>query len=194
MDVQKILSSRFKFRSIKVTIYRRSLVDPGPNSRMEKYKAQLEQVNASLTKSPDNLNLLNLKSKLEKLLELQKIEKNDSLNTNGKKEHDFDFPLQVGEACEIFDENAKYWKLGNIISMTLDRNFYIVSVEKTKITLRVPSTQIRRLMHRETKASAKPSSKMIRKPVSTSFKPRKLQPELEGPNQWKKFTDKMGKK
>jgi hypothetical protein len=162
---------------------------------MEKYKAQLEQVNASISKSPDNVNLLSLKDKLEAIIELQtpNISKKQKNPNPEKVGFGTEFPLQIGEACEIFDEKENYWKLGNIISMTIDRSFYIVAIEKTKITVRAPSTQIRRPLHREKKKVNQASSKMVQKPTS-NLKVRKVQPDPEGTNQWKKFSEKMNKK
>lgn len=160
---------------------------------MEKYRAQLEQVNFSLAKNPENEQLLILKAKLEQILALkyENGSKNDSLNQ--VEEHTTEFPLQVGEVCEIFDEKEKYWRAGNIVSMTLERDFYIVKYLKDNTTHRVSSENVRRPLHDEKKANRKPANKMtIRKPQT--FRPRKVQSEPEGPNQWKKFADKMIKK
>lgn len=160
---------------------------------MEKYKAQLDQVNFSLAKNPENEQLLTLKIKLEQILAL-KPKSDTNLHSNEQiKEHNTDFPLQVGETCEILDEKDKYWKPGNIVSMTADREYYIVKFVKYDTTHRVPSVNVRRPLHREKKASKKVANKMVvQKPQS--FRPRKVLPEPEGPNQWKKFAEKMIKK
>lgn len=161
---------------------------------MEKYKAQLDQVNFSLAKNPENEQLVTLKIKLEQILSLKPKNDADLRSSEQIKEHTTDFPLQVGETCEILDEKDKYWKPGNIVSMTADREFYIVKLVKDDTTHRVPSANFRRpLLHREKKTSKKVANKMVvQKPQS--FRPRKVQPEPEGPNQWKKFAEKMIKK
>lgn len=159
---------------------------------MDKYKVQLEQINYSLSNNPDDKQLLVLKSKLEQLLSLKSEAENKSGSFPAIKEHTTDFPLQVGEACEIFDESLKYWRPGNIISMTLERDFYIVNLSKDKKTHRVAAVHVRRSVHREKSSKAKPATKTVQKPQV--FKTRKSQPEPEGPNQWKKFADKMIKK
>ena len=159
---------------------------------MEKYKVQLEQVNSSLAKDPENKQLLLLKSKLEQLLNLKSDAENKNDIIPRIKEHTSDFPLQVGETCEIFDESLKYWKPGNIVSMTLERDFYIVSLTKDATTHRIAAVHVRRPIHRERSTKPKQASKAVQKPQV--FKPRKSQPEPEGPNQWKKFADKMIKK
>jgi hypothetical protein len=160
---------------------------------MEKYKAQLDQVNFLLANNPDNEQLLILKNKLNQILEL-KLKNDDDFNSFRQiKKYPLDFPLQVGEACEILDEKEKYWKPGNIISMTLDREFCIVRLVKADTAYRVPSLHVRRPLHSESKVSTKPGSKMVvLKP--RSFKPRKVQAEPDGPNEWKKFAEKMIKK
>lgn len=159
---------------------------------MEKYRAQLDQVNFSLTSNPENEQLLILKNKLEQILAL-KQESNVNINSSQLiKEHSSDFPLQVGEACEILDEKDKYWKAGNIVSMTLGREFYIVKLVKNDSTHRVSSVHVRRPLYREKKTTRTVKKMIVQKPQS--FKPRKVQPEPEGPNQWKKFADKMIKK
>lgn len=160
---------------------------------MEKYRAQLDQVNFSLTSNPENEQLLILKNKLKQILAL-KPESNVNINSSHLiKEHPSDFPLQVGEACEILDEKDKYWKAGRIVSMTLGRKFYIVKIVKNDTTHRVSSLHVRRPLYLEKKTSTKAVNKMIvQKPQS--FKPRKVQPEPEGPNHWKKFSEKMIKK
>lgn len=158
---------------------------------MEKYKAQLEQVNSSLNANPDNKQLLLLKSKLEQILALKSEVDSKTVSVPQIQQHFSDFPLQVGEACEVFDETEKYWKLGNIVSMTLERDFYIVSLNKSDKTYRIAAVHVRRPIHREKKAQ-QPKNKLVQKPQT--FKPRKSQPEPEGPNQWKKFSEKMIKK
>lgn len=163
-----------------------------PRATMDKYKVQLEQINYSLSKSPDDKQLLLLKSKLEQLLSLKSESENKNDFFLRIKEHTNDFPLQVGEACEIFDESLKYWRPGNIISMTLERDFYIVNLSKDNKTHRVAAVHVRRPVPREKNSKAKPAAKSIQKPQV--FKPRKSQTEPEGPNQWKKFADKMIKK
>lgn len=159
---------------------------------MDKYKVQLEQINFSLSKTPDDKQLLLLKSKLEQLLNLKSAAENKNTSFPRIKEHTTDFPLQVGEACEIFDESLKYWRPGNIISMTLERDFYIINLRKDSKIHRVAAVHVRRPVHREKSSKARPAAKCVQKPQV--FKPRKSQPEPEGPNQWKKFADKMIKK
>lgn len=160
---------------------------------MEKYRAQLEQVNFSLAKNPENSQLLTLKTKLEKILALKTENGTNNDSFKQVEEHSTEFPLQVGEVCEIFDENEKYWRAGNIVSMTLGRDFYIVKYLKDNTTHRVSSGHVRRPLHDEKKANRKQVNKMaVRKPQT--FRPRKVQSEPEGPNQWKKFADKMNKK
>ena len=163
-----------------------------PGQQMEKYKVQLEHVNSSLTKDPNNKQLLLLKSKLELLLNLKSEAENKNGTIPRMKEHTNDFPLLVGEACEIFDESLKYWRPGNIVSMTLERDFYIVTLNKDRSTHRVAAVHVRRPVHHEKIAKPKQASKAVHKPQV--FKPRKSQPEPEGPSQWKKFADKMIKK
>ena len=99
---------------------------------MEKYQVQLEQVNSSLAKTPNNDQLLLLKSKLIQLLNLKCDVENKCDSFSRIQGHTTDFPLQVGEACEIFDESLKYWRSGNIVSMTLERDFYIVAMKKKR--------------------------------------------------------------
>lgn len=160
---------------------------------MEKYKAQLEQVNAALTLNSDNKQLSELKIKLENFLTLKTFENSGKIvQVRQIKEHTSEFPLQVGEACEIFDETVKYWRPGRIVSMTIERDFFIVTFDKDKSTQRIASVHIRRPLLREKKPPTKPLNKMVRKPQS--FKPRKEQPEAEGSNAWKKFADKNIKK
>ena len=160
---------------------------------MEKYKAQWEQVNFSLSANPENKQLLVLKNKLEQILALTTDRKSNTISVNQIKEHTTDFPLQVGEACEIFDDKDKYWKPGNIVSMSFELDFYIIKLGKDDSTHRVSAVHVRRPIHREKKATTKPTSKMTVQKTQ-SFRPRKVQPEPEGPNQWKKFADKMIKK
>ena len=71
--------------------------------------------------------------------------------------------------------------------MTLDRDFYIISYKKGNVTQRVSGAHVRRPLLRESKV---PSA--VRK--LQVFKSRKEQPEPEGLNQWKKFSDKTIKK
>ena len=115
-------------------------------------------------------------------------------NSNSRiKEQYLDFPLQVGEACEIIlDEKDKYWKAGVIVSMTLDREFYIVKLVKDDTTHRVSSVHIRRPLVRELPSKRVGSKLAVRKPQT--FRPRKAQPDPEGHDQWKKFSKKMIKK
>ena len=159
---------------------------------MEKYQVQLEQVNSSLAKTPNNDQLLLLKSKLIQLLNLKCDVENKCDSFSRIQGHTTDFPLQVGEACEIFDESLKYWRSGNIVSMTLERDFYIVAMKKKDTTQRVPSVHVRRPVYREKSTKAKQDTRTVQKPQL--FKLRKPQPEPEGPNKWKTFTDKMMKK
>ena len=157
---------------------------------MEKYRAQLDQVKFSLASNPENEQLLILKNKLEQILALKpKIDVNIN-SSHLIKEQTSEFPLQVGEACEILDDKDKYWKAGNIVSMTLGLEFYIVKLVKDDTTHRVSSVHVRRPLYHEKKTSTK--KKIVKKPQS--FKPRKVQPEPEEPNRWKKFADKMIKK
>lgn len=159
---------------------------------MEKYIAQLEQVNAALALNPENKQLTELKNKLEAFLFLKSSE-NDSkaVQTRQIKEHTSDFQLQVGEACEIFDETVKYWRPGHIVSMTLERDFYIVTFDKDKSAKRIAAIHIRRPLLKEKKPPTKPLNKMVRK---STFKPKSDQPETELSNAWKKFSNKNIKK
>ena len=161
---------------------------------MEKYRAQLDQVKFSLASNPENEQLLILKNKLEQILALNHPKINVNINSSHLiKEQTSEFPLQVGEACEILDDKDKYWKAGNIVSMTLGLEFYIVKLVKDDTTHRVSSVHVRRPLYHEKKTSTKAVNRMIvKKPQS--FKPRKVQPEPEEPNRWKKFADKMIKK
>lgn len=160
---------------------------------MHKYEAQLDQINVSLSVNSQNQKLLQLKKKLELLINL-KASENENISKLNIKEHTFDFPLQVGESCEVFDEAAKYWKLGHIVSMTLKRDFFIVALKNENIPSRIPAIHIRRPLIQEKNASAKSSSRTVQKPKA--FRSRKVQhiSELESPNQWKKFANKMIKK
>lgn len=158
---------------------------------MEKYKAQLEQVTSSLNANPENKQLLSLKNKLEQILALKSETENKNASVPRIQQHTSDFPLQVGEVCEIFDETEKYWKLGNIVSMTLERDFYIITLSKSDNTHRIAAVHVRRPIHREKKVNTK--SKAVQKPQA--FRPlRKSKPEPEGPNKWKAFSEKMIKK
>ena len=163
---------------------------------MEKYRAQLEQVNFSIAKNSENKQLLTLKTKLEQILALKAENECNGDSFNQVEEHPTEFtefPLQVGEACEIFDEKEKYWRAGNIVSMTLERDFYIVKYSKDNTTHRISSGHVRRSLHDEKKAKRKAVNKMTARKPQT-FRPRKVQSEPEGSNQWKKFADKMIKR
>lgn len=164
---------------------------------MEKYKAQLETINASLKLNPGNEKLLGLKDKIEKLLELKKEPQNNTKKDSSSRDilKGLDFPLQVGEVCEIFDDAEKYWKLATIMSMTLEKDFYIVNVKKTNMTVRVAAVNIRRPQLKEKKTStAKTSNNLtVRKPAAV-IKPRNQKPEPESRNDWKKFSEKLIKK
>lgn len=164
---------------------------PG-NLSMDKYKAQLEQVNSALVKNSDNKQLIELKEKLEKILELKSKEIVDNSKQRQIKTHTSEFPLQVSEACEIFDETVKYWRPGHIVSMTLERDFYIVTFDKDKSTHRVTAVNVRRPLLNEKKSQTKPASKPLRKPHIS--KPRKELQGLEEPNPWNKFNNKRMKK
>lgn len=161
---------------------------------MDKYMAQLEQINASLSVDPENQKFLQLKSKLELLINLKTVSEGKNTSQLQIKEHTSDFPLQVGESCEIFDEAAKYWKLGHIVSMTFERDYFIVIINKENIPRRIPVIHVRRPLLIEKNVKIKTSNKAVQKPQA--FRSRKIQsqPEIEGLNQWKKFSDKMIKK
>jgi hypothetical protein len=161
---------------------------------MEKYEAQLKTINASLLADPGNEKLLLLKHKIEKLLSLKSLSgvmlkkeiHRDDLFKN------LDFALQVGEACEVLDANGKYWKAGNIVSMTQERDFYIVNLKNNDATTRISAENVRRPILREKKPSAKLSKKLITKPHA--FKKKTTKTDLESRSDWTQFSKKLMKK
>lgn len=158
---------------------------------LSKYQLQLEQVNASLATNPQSPQLLSLKQKLEQLLELQHTLEQTASETRTKqlKGHTTESPLQTGEACEAFCEPLKQWKSGRIVSMTAERDAYIVNFDTDRTTQRLAAVHVRR-----PRPVSKPAMKKKPSAVQkTRVKPRKPKAEPEGPSEWKKFADKMGK-
>lgn len=179
---------------------------------MEKYQLQLDQVNASLAKDPQNATLQALKSKLEQLLSLQQqaASRNTLQNptASASKPTQQQPSLQVGEQCQVFVRELSLWKPGRIIS--IDGTAYIVEMlSGDRKTCRLEAKHVRRPQTTGERAPAKKASSVVttnaaaavaatgvHKPAPTAVAKRKHQPkkELASAMEWKKFSQKLGKK
>ncbi len=160
---------------------------------MEKYQLQLEQVNASLVKDPQNSTLQALKGKLEQLISLTtgnttKSPLAPSISTSSN--------LQVGESCEAFLKELSVWKLGRILSVPVSEDgFIIVEIESDKTTRRLECKNVRRPRERQVKRKLPAaSSTTVAVPKPAVVRKKQQQQELAGAVEWKKFSQKLNKK